>query len=239
MTTKRITTALLVAMGVLIAGCGGDGDGEDGVASLDAGEGEVTQAADDADTEEALMDWVECMRDEGIALDDPVRDDDGNVQISGPGIHIGGGPGSASGPPPDAPDVADEDLPDPETMESARDACGDPPPMAAGERGEVDEQAMQETMLAFAECMRAEGATDFPDPDFSGSGPGGVATERETEEGPSGDGEPTNRVMIGPFGEIDLEDPTISAAFEACEDVLGIPEGGGPREAGADADGEA
>jgi hypothetical protein len=239
MTTKRITTALLVAMGVLLAGCGGSGDGDDGVASLDAGDGEATEAAaDDADNEEALMDWVECMRDEGIALDDPVRDEDGNLQISGPGIQIGSGGASAgSGPPPDAPDEAD--LPDREVMESARDACGDPPPIVGNERGEVDEQAMQETMLAFAECMRAEGATDFPDPDFSGSGPGGMATEREVEDDGSTEDGPSQRVMIGPFGEIDLDDPTISAAFEACQDVLGMPDGGGPPPEGSDEDGAA
>jgi hypothetical protein len=229
-----MATALLLAVGLLTGGCGGDGDDDGGVASLDAADGEATQAADDGDNEAELLAWVECMRDEGIPLDDPVRDDDGNVSISGPGIQIGGGPGAASGPPPAAADAEEEDLPPPETMEAARDACGDPPPIIGDERGAVDEEAMQETMLEFAECMRAEGATDFPDPDFSGSGPGGMATERESEErAASGDDGPSERVMIGPFGEIDMSDPTIAAAFEACGDVLGLPDGAGPGEGGA------
>jgi hypothetical protein len=31
-------------------------------------------------------------------------------------------------------------------------------------------------------------------------------------------------VVLGPFGEIDMDDPEIAAAFEACQDLLGGPE---------------
>ena len=225
MTTKRITTVLLLA-GLLAACGGGGGDGDD-LASLDPGgaEEEAQGANDEGDADAALMEWVECMRDHGIALEDPVRGEDGSVQIDGPGIHIGQGGGSAgeAPPPPEAEDAAAEEGPDRETMEAADEACGNTPPVVHEEGGEVDEQAMQEQMLAFADCMRDEGVSDFPDPDFSDSGPGGVAQEHEVEDEGQGDGS-SERVVIGPFGEIDLDDPTAAAAFETCQDVLYTPD---------------
>ena len=41
---------------------------------------------------------------------------------------------------------------------------------------------------------------------------------------------PDERIVLGPFGEIDLDDPETAAAFEACQDLLGGPPGadGGP-----------
>ena len=235
MTTTRITTALLLAAGLIAAGCGGGPKEDDGVPSLGAGDAEQEDtdgSGEDPDAE--LMDWVECMRDEGIALEDPVRDEDGNVEITGPGIHIGGGP---SGPPGAAEDGAppfeggeaedpgegDDSGRDRETMEAASEACGGPPPIANEERGPVDEEAMQQQMLEFAQCMRDEGVADFPDPDFSESGPGGIAVERESETDAADGSGPSERVTIGPFGEIDMGDPTTKAAFEACEPTLHAP----------------
>ncbi|MDD9370419.1 MAG: hypothetical protein PV358_09925 [Acidimicrobiales bacterium] len=223
MTTKHITTVVLLAG--LLAACGGGGGGGDGdgdVASLDPDAEEAQAGNDDADA--ALMEWVECMRDHGVALEDPVRGEDGSVQIEGPGIHIGqGGAGVGEAPPSESEDDADEEGPDRATLEAADEACGTPPPLVHEEQGEVDEQAMQEQMLAFADCMRDEGVSDFPDPDFSGSGPGGVAEDHEVEDEGQGDG-PSPHVVIGPFGEIDLDDPTTAAAFETCEDVLDMPD---------------
>jgi hypothetical protein len=94
---------------------------------------------------------------------------------------------------------------------------------------------MQEDALRFAQCMRDEGVEDFPDPDFSDMGPGG-----EPQTGSGGDGGPSDgdgdgrgeRLVLGPFGEIDLDDPETAAAFEACQDLLGGPPGedGGPEQ---------
>ena len=79
----------------------------------------------------------------------------------------------------------------------------------------------------FAECMRDEGIADFPDPDFSNFGPGrGPATRSETVDEESEDGDGSGAKVFGPWGEIDLEDPETAAAFEACQDELGGPNGG-------------
>jgi hypothetical protein len=232
MLTKRLTTTLAaLAVAVLLAaGCGGgsgDGGGDDDVASLSDDDSSEQAQADEADAEEELYDWVECMRDEGVDLPDPTRDADGNLVLSGPGIVIGGGEGGSG-------TFSNEDEPegeeppiDREDMEAATEVCGPPPALGAGDISEEDRQAQQEAALEFAECMRDEGIDDFPDPDFSNEGPGGEAqtNENEAEPGEDGGGE---RILVGPFGEIDMDDPQVAAAFEACQDVLGGPERGGP-----------
>jgi hypothetical protein len=148
--------ALLV---VLLAACGGGGS-DDGVASAS----EESSGSDDAsgsddsgddssddgsasDSEEELIDWVACMRDEGIDVPDPQVDADGNLTL-GPGL--GGGGGQV----------------DPEALQDATDVCGEVPQSAfGGER--PDQTEIQDTLLEFAQCMRKNGY-DMPDPNFSG-----------------------------------------------------------------------
>jgi hypothetical protein len=235
MTTKPITTTLAaLALAGLLGACssdGGSGSGDDDVASVsgDDDSGEQAQGDDQADAEEELLDWVECMRDEGVDIPDPTRDADGNLVISGNGIQIGGGsePGTN-----DDDGASGEPTFTPEEMEAAEEVCGPPPGLGPGDISEEDQQAMEEAALEFAQCMRDEGIEDFPDPDFSDLGPGG-ATQRESSDdnssgGAEGDGP---QVVLGPFGEIDMNDPEVAAAFEACQDVLGGPDGGPAGEA--------
>lgn len=176
MTTKRSTTTMLVALVLVgLLGACGDDDSADG--------------ASDGGADEELLDWVECMRDEGIELSDPVQDSGGGVSL--------GDPGDAS----------------PEDMEAAQEVCGPSPGLGAQDLSEGDQQA---AALEFAECMRAEGIDDFPDPDFSDTGPGGEAGESDEQVGAT---------PLAPFGDIDLEDPEVAAAFETCQDELGLPTG--------------
>jgi hypothetical protein len=244
MTTKRMTTALLLALGLLAAGCGGGGDGkDDDVASVSGDEGEESAQADEEDGEAELIDWAECMRDQGIDIPDPTRDADGNLVLDGPGIHIGPGEVGISS---ESGEDGEEEEPavGPEEMGAAMEECGEPPALGGQDMSEEDRAKMEENALEFAECMRSEGIEDFPDPDFSGEGPGGAA-EHRVDGGPEdrpegGPGEaPQERVVLGPFGEIDLNDPEISAAFEACRDVIGVPEAaeGGPGSLGGPAGG--
>lgn len=213
--------AALVAATALTVACGGGGDddGGDDVASLDEGSSEEESAQSDEEAqEEALLDWVECMRDEGVDIADPTRDEDGNLVIGG-GVGVGGGgPGG------------DEEPVDQEAMDAATETCG-PPPQVGGQYTDDPEnqQAIQDAALEFAQCMRDEGIEDFPDPDFSNNGAGG---EARTDSG--GDG---STVVLGPFGEVDMDDPEIAAAFEVCQDLMrptGVDE-----PAGADSSGEA
>jgi hypothetical protein len=233
MMTKRITTmvAALTVAGLLGA-CGGDGDSggsDDDVASLsDDDSGEQAQSDQD-DTDEELLDWVECMRDEGVDIPDPTRDENGNLVLEGPAFRIGGGP-SDSTDDADGSDDGDEPAFTPEEMEAAEETCG-PPELGPSDISEEDLQAQEEAILEFADCMRDEGIEDFPDPDFSDMGPGGDPQPRTTEDSEPGDGSGNqdDEVVSGPFGEIDMNDPEVAAAFEACQDLLGAPgEDGGP-----------
>ncbi len=231
MLTKRITGMVAVlAVAGLLAACGGDGsdggsasgDGDDVASLSDDNADEQAQGDSDADAEDELLDWVECMRDEGIDIADPTRDSDGNLVIEGPGIRLGVGDpeGSASS---DESDDGDERAIDPEDMDAAMEACGQPPALGPNDMSDEDRRAMEEDALAFAECMRDEGIEDFPDPDFSNMGPGGEPQQRRSDDDGGGDdGGP--QVFLGPFGEIDMDDPEVAAAFEACQDLLGGPE---------------
>jgi hypothetical protein len=242
MMTKRLTSTLAVfALAGLVAACGSDGDSgssDDDVASVsDDDSNEQAQGDDQADAEQELLDWVECMRDEGIDLPDPTRDSDGNLVLDGPGIHLGGGEsGGTSSDESNEGDEGDEPSIDPEEMDAAIEACGDPPALGPNDISEEDRQEMEDNALEFAECMRDEGIEDFPDPDFSDLGPGGEPEQRSSEDDggeDGGDGGP--RVFLGPFGEIDMDDPEVRAAFEACQDILGGPDlPSEPAESGSD-----
>jgi hypothetical protein len=236
-TTRSLTLALLAA-GMLVA-CGGGGEDGDGVASMsDDSEGESAQ--DDANaTEEELLEWVECMRDNGADIPDPTVDENGDLVIEGPVTVTNGGPGEGE----------DEGAPGDDSSEGSEgsvvredvfEECGQPPEGAFAPPSEEEQQAMQDAALEFAECMRSEGIEDFPDPDFSDMGPGAEPRQRTDEDesgstdGGGDDGGPT--VVLGPFGEIDMSDPETAAAFEACQDIMeearpgggqGAPAGGG------------
>jgi hypothetical protein len=227
MMTKRVTSVLAVlTLAGLLAACGGDDDsgGSGGdVASVSGDDAdEQAQGDDQADAEAELLDWVECMRDEGVDIPDPTRDADGNLVIDGPGFHLGGGEADGSTSSDNGDGEGDEPAVDPEEMDAAMEVCGDPPALGPNDISEEDQQAIEEDALAFAECMRDEGIEDFPDPDFSDLGPGGEPQRRSSEDNGGGDDGP--QVFLAPFGEIDMDDPEVAAAFEACQDLLGGPE---------------
>lgn len=216
MRTLRFTApaALAVAAAVLLGACGGGGD-RGGVATLSGAEGESASASDDdaAPTEEDVLEWVQCMREQGIDLPDPSVDGEGDVVLGGgPQVVINGS--AASGSTSSASATEGDTPPDPpdrEEFEKARETCGDPP-RAGGSFSEEDRQAFQDAALKMAQCMRDQGV-DFPDPVFSEEGPGGPATRREEA--------PTAGERRGPFGGIDMDDAKVQAAFETCRSELG------------------
>lgn len=221
-------TGVTAAALLLFGACGGSGSGAtDGVASL-AGDNsndatETTLSAEDA--EAVLLDWVECMRGEGVDLPDPTVDDDGNLTLGGP--RGPGGPAGGAGAADDG-EAGAAPQPDRESREAAREVCGDPPQSAfGGSDREFDRDAIQEAALAFAECMRDEGIADFPDPDLSGFGPGTGPPDDAADDG-------SDRPR-GPFGDVDFSDPDVAAASETCQAQLaedgltfGVPGAGGP-----------
>ena len=246
-TTKHsVSLLMLLAAGLLAVGCS-SGDDDDGVATAsgDDGNGSESASSDREQSEEDLLDWVDCMQGEGIDISDPTRDSDGNLVLDSGPIQIGS-PGESNGPSTNEQQPSgDEPELDPEEMQAATEKCGNPP-MVVGDMAELspeDEERMQQAALDFSECMREQGIEDFPDPDFSQSGPGGAPTVvgggPSSEASPNDDqgSGPVNRV-VGPFGEIDLTDPQTKAAFDACQHIMedAAPEGaGGPSTDSGDA----
>lgn len=155
-------------------------------------------ADNDLTDEERLLRFADCMRENGVDFPDPVVEADGTVTFgSRPGA---GGGGAEIG--------RDPDLP------AARDACAHLleglsfGPGSGASRFDITE--LEDTLLEFARCMRANGV-DMGDPDLSGLGRGG-GTAR-------------------PFGEIDLGDADVQAAFEVCQEEVNLPglrRGGAP-----------
>jgi hypothetical protein len=84
---------------------------------------------------------------------------------------------------------------DRDKLRAAQEKCGTPPEGLTG-GFKLDDPALQDTLLKFAECMRAEGI-DVPDPDLSQLGKG-----------------------ANPFGDkVDPDDPEVAAAVKVCQKV--------------------
>lgn len=243
--TTRQVTLMLLAAGLLAVGCS-SGDDDDDVASVNGDD--ETSESDSSDREQAeqgLLDWVDCMQAEGVEVSDPVRDDNGNLVINSGPLQINtGGPGSGGPSSNDAPpDEGDEPRVDVEEMQAAQETCGNPPAVPGEMLDEADEEEMQAQALEFSKCMRENGIADFPDPDFSQNGPGGAPQTNsggpgdDSDDGGTagGDGEGPQARIMGPWGEIDLSDPEMKAAFDACEPLMAPPDGAGTDE-GQDAD---
>lgn len=161
----RLTVAA-VAMASLLAACGSSDDSgsDDGVASLGStttspdGDQQTTESS--VDPQQAMLDYTQCMRDEGIDMPDPEFSSTG---ASGGAIAIAGDDSGDEGGP-----MIDFDS---EEFQAAEEVCRPIMDEAIGSI-EIDpeQQAeMREQMLEYAECMREQGV-DFPDPEFSDNG---------------------------------------------------------------------
>jgi len=106
------------------------------------------------DPEQAMLDYAECMRDNGIDMPDPEFSGDGG------GMMIAQEAGEAG-----------SDQPTREEFEEAEEECS--PLMDAAmsdiERDPEREAEMREQALAYAQCMRENGI-DMPDPEFGDNG---------------------------------------------------------------------
>jgi hypothetical protein len=163
----RRLVAVLVLGGTLAACGGGGGDEGDGVASIDEGAAAEDDdgggdsgggAVDEAEIEDAMLEFAECMRENGVDMPDPKFEDGGGVSLGF-----------------DADSGID---PESEEFKAAEEACE---PIMEEARPDVqlspDEQAeMQDRLVAMAECMRARGH-DMPDPQVGEDG--GVTIRRE------------------------------------------------------------
>jgi hypothetical protein len=137
--------AVVLLLTLLAVGCGGsDGDG-DGVASLGGNDGATTTTNGGADREQALLAFARCMRDNGVPIEDPQVDSEGNLQLQGQGA------------------LSNVDQ---ATLDKAREACQEHLEGVTQGFTPEDQTRMQDALVKYASCMRENGY-DMPDPDFS------------------------------------------------------------------------
>jgi hypothetical protein len=156
-TLQPLATLALVAL--IGAGCGSNAQSPTGAANPSGTAGTVSS------TREKALKFAHCMRDGGVsAFPDP--DASGELTIDG---------------------IANGSTLDPNTatFKKALVACKNLEP--AGFTGHTRDTQQQKTALRFAECIRENGVTDFPDPSSgeplvdtrripSANAPGGMAT---------------------------------------------------------------
>lgn len=222
--------AILAVLALALTACSSNAGSDQGVASLAGDEaGAATPAGEDASTEEELLDYVACLREQGVDVADPQTDSEGNLVLGGPGGG-GGGPGGGGGGPDQGgpPEGGGEGGgANRELRQTAMEACGDPPSGAFGGFERPDPSEMQDTAVEFAQCMRAEGI-DMADPDFSAMGEGG-----EPSEGGGAAGGPGGGPGGGILGDLDRQDPEVEQALEQCQSILADRFGqGGPARRG-------
>lgn len=172
----------LAAAGLLLVACGGGGSGTSVAAlSEDDAADAASGSTDGAATEEELLEYTECLRDQGLDIEDPEIDEDGNVVFGGPRAGFD--------------DADQDDLAQlREDLQAAQEVCGPPPGGGFGNRAGVDQTEIQDAFLELAQCMRDNGV-DVPDPDFSDGGFGGDGG------GPFGDIDPNDPALQEAFEE--------------------------------------
>ena len=141
-TTSRGSEKVKILLLLLIfSSCTIGGDESQGVVTIESTT-ETTIVDEEITFEEGVLDFAQCMREEGINFPDPTFDIDGNPQF-------------------DNLEIENE-----EEFESAFENCEDILRNALPEQFDLDpevEAALVDASLEFSQCMRDQGI-DFPDP---------------------------------------------------------------------------
>lgn len=229
---KQIVILSLVA---LVAGaCSSPKSADAGVATLEGSNGTTTTTAasnSNADAEQAMLDFAQCMRDNGLPdFPDPVVGSDGSLSF---GFRGQGAADAGIDPSSDA-------------FQTAMQACRDKLQGIAlgGDRGQFDPTQLQDQLLAVAACLRQKGYdVDDPQLDFSGGGPAGgergPVAGSDSSSTSSGSSSSTTSTTSGSsssqtsrgdrfqiFGpNFDLTDPDNQAALQACAESVGMQNG--------------
>ncbi len=164
----RSAALLLVVLGLLGAGCGSET--EDGVATLETTEPAAEETADQPDegdtlreTEEAMLAFTQCLRDQGLEVEDAQVGADGGVRLNMPMEEF-------------------VERMNRDESRAALDACLPYFIGMAQQFPAFDNVEMGDRLLRYATCMRENGY-DMPDPDLGG---GLTLGPSEEDSGPFG-----------------------------------------------------
>jgi hypothetical protein len=218
---RQSISVLAISVALLATACGSGTDKDSDVASLDSTGGaaaSTTVAA--ANSQEALLEYAACMRENGVDMADPTFDADGNA--------TGGGFGGDSGIDPQS-----------DAFQTAQTACGDLlQGVALGGGNAPDFSSIQTSLSDYTACLRDEGL-DVDDITLGGPGGGGAGgvPNGSIPAGGGGFGGPPGGGSVpagGPGGAggfdptdqiveqlgLDDSDPAVSAALAKCESIL-------------------
>ena len=155
---RNVSILVLMLVLALVAAACSNSDGSSNVASIDTGTADASEQLERDPTEEtetAMLAFTQCLRDQGIDVEDPTMDADGNMQL--PPINL---TSVVEGTDPEAP------MPDIDAIISPCEEHLAGIVTTAGPGGMID---VEDMFLAYSECMRSNGV-DLPDPDFSSNG---------------------------------------------------------------------
>ena len=226
----RLTIAVLgLSMALIATACGSGKNASAEVASLGSTTGTTPQTTSPVNTQDALLKYAACMRQNGVDMADPTFDADGNP--------TGGGFGRGSGIDPRS-----------DAFQAAQKVCGDLlQGVTLGGRGRgFNREAIQSALNDFTACLRDEGlqvdditfgppggaaganggTTDGSVPadanggrGFAGPPPDGSAPANGANGGPGGAGFDPMARMIERLG-LDATDPAVKAALDKCEPIM-------------------
>ena len=226
----RQTIALLgISVALIATACGNGSNAAAQVASLGSTTGTSPVTTSPVNTQDALLKYAACMRQNGVDMADPTFDADGNP--------TGGGFGRNSG--------VDRSTP---AFQTAQTACGDLlKGVTLGGRGgnRPDPTAIQNSLNDFTGCLRDAGL-QVDDITFGrpGGGAGGGAPNGSIPAGANGQGggfggpppngsAPANGGPGGPGGAgfdptariierlgLDATDPAVTTALAKCEPLI-------------------
>jgi hypothetical protein len=208
---KRRVIPLLLGILLLAAACGESGaSGDDGIATLTDTDETTVQSDDDSgstdggDSEQAALEFAQCIRDGGIDFPDPTVDEEGNPSFAAAFQAAQDGSFDARS----------------EEFRQALADCEDLIDGFAFGRGgaNVGVEQIQEALLPYTECLRDEGL-DVGDVNLGGGQPGaGAGGEQQGGGRREGGFDPAARLAA--FLGLDTEDPEVEAAMATCQPIL-------------------
>lgn len=165
---RTIIFNAIAAFGLLAAACSGDGMTTE-VASLESTDDPARvepqdPTAEPVSDEDAVLAFTSCLRDEGVDVEDPTVDADGNLRPPRP-VNV---------------DEVDRDA-----MRGAFEACSSHLENTAFGFARIDRTEREARLYDFAACMRDNGY-DMPDPDLSAAGTPGQGNGPGEGGGPFG-----------------------------------------------------
>ena len=140
-TSRSSKKVKLLVLAVVFTGCTIGGEESQGVVTIDSTT-QTTFVDEETTFEEGVLNFAQCMREEGINFPDPTFDIDGNPEF-------------------DNLEIENED-----EFENAFESCEDILRNALPEQFDLDpevEAALVDASLEFSQCMRDQGI-EFPDP---------------------------------------------------------------------------